>query len=61
MDGTCSAHEVVRTAYKMWLESLTERNTRKPRCKWEGKITIDFIIIGYGGVDWIHLAKDRDR
>jgi hypothetical protein len=28
---------------------------------WEDNIKIDLREIGFGDVDWIHLAQDRDR
>jgi hypothetical protein len=33
----------------------------KPRSRWEHHIKIDLTEIGWGGVDWIHLAEDRDQ
>jgi hypothetical protein len=33
----------------------------RPRSKWEDNIGMDFREIGWEGVDWIHLAQDRDR
>jgi hypothetical protein len=32
-----------------------------PRCRWEDNIEMDLREIGFGDVDWIHLAQDRDR
>jgi hypothetical protein len=32
----------------------------KPRCRWEDSIKLDLGEIGWSGVDWIHLAEDRD-
>jgi hypothetical protein len=32
----------------------------RPRRRWEDGIKMDFREIGLGGVDWIHLAQDRD-
>jgi hypothetical protein len=32
-----------------------------PRCKLEGNIKIDLRRIACGGMDWIHLAQDRDQ
>jgi hypothetical protein len=29
--------------------------------RWEDNIKMDFREIGFGDVDWIHLAQDRDR
>jgi hypothetical protein len=31
------------------------------RCRWEDNIKIDLREIGFGDVDWINLAQDRDR
>jgi hypothetical protein len=32
-----------------------------PRRRWEDNIKIDLREIGFGDVDWIHLAQDMDR
>jgi hypothetical protein len=37
-----------------------KRPLRRPRCQWEDNITVDIREIGWWGVDWIHLAQDRD-
>jgi hypothetical protein len=33
----------------------------RPRHRWEDNIKMDLREIGFGDVDWIHLAQDRDR
>jgi hypothetical protein len=33
----------------------------RPRYRWEDNIKIDLWEIGFGDVDWINLAQDRDR
>jgi hypothetical protein len=33
----------------------------RPRRKWEDGIRMDLREIGWGSVDWIQLAQDRDR
>jgi hypothetical protein len=33
----------------------------RPRRRWEDNIKMDLTEIGFGDVDWIHLAQDRDR
>jgi hypothetical protein len=38
-----------------------ERPLGRPRRRWEDGIKMDFREIGWGGVEWIHLAQDRDR
>jgi hypothetical protein len=37
-----------------------ERQLGRPRCTWED-IKIDLQEVGYGGMNWIELAQDRDR
>jgi hypothetical protein len=39
-----------------WKKSFGRRGRR-----WESNIKIDRAEIGFGSVDWIHLAQDRDR
>ena len=31
-----------------------------PRRSWENNIKMDFQEVGYGGMDWIKLAHERD-
>jgi hypothetical protein len=39
-----------------------KRPLERPRCRWEDVIKMDLRKIGCGvGVEWIHLAQDRDR
>jgi hypothetical protein len=33
----------------------------RPRLRWEGNIKVDLREIGWGGMDWIDLAQDRDQ
>jgi hypothetical protein len=33
----------------------------RPRRRWEDDIKIDLREVGWGGMDWINLAQDRDR
>jgi hypothetical protein len=52
-----------RKVYKV-LEGMPEgkRPHGRPRSRWEYGIRMDLREIGLGGgVDWIRLAKDRDR
>jgi hypothetical protein len=34
---------------------------RRPRRRWEDNIKMDVREVGWGGMDWISLAQDRDR
>jgi hypothetical protein len=33
----------------------------RPRCRWDDNIKINLREIGWGGMDWIDLAQDRDQ
>jgi hypothetical protein len=33
----------------------------RPRRRWVDSINMDLREIGWDGVDWIHLAQDRDQ
>jgi hypothetical protein len=33
----------------------------RPRRRWEDRVKMDIREIGWGGVEWIHLAQDMDR
>jgi hypothetical protein len=37
------------------------RLLRRPRHRWEDNIKMDLQEMGWGGMDWIGLAEDRDR
>jgi hypothetical protein len=38
-----------------------KRRLGRPRCKWVDNIRMDLGEVGWGDVDWIGLAKDRNR
>jgi hypothetical protein len=51
----------VRGAYNILVGRLEGRRPRgRPKRRWEDNIKIDLWEIGFGDVDWIHLAQDRD-
>jgi hypothetical protein len=51
-----------RNAYRLLVEQLEgKRPPGRPRCRWVDNIRLDLGEIGWGGVDWIGLAQDRDR
>jgi hypothetical protein len=51
-----------RNAYKIFVgKSEGKRPLGRPRCRWEVNNTIDLRETGWGGVDLIHLAQDRDQ
>jgi hypothetical protein len=51
------------TRIDYWWESQRggRRPLRRPRCKWVDNIRKDLGAVGWGDVDWIGLAKDRNR
>jgi hypothetical protein len=38
-----------------------ERPLERPRRRWEDGLKMDLREIGWGSVEWIHLAQDRDH
>jgi hypothetical protein len=44
-----------------WWESQRERPLGRPRRRWVDNIKMDLLEMGWGGVDWIGLAQDRDK
>jgi hypothetical protein len=62
MGGARSTHGEVRNAYKMLVgKPEGKRSLGRRRHRWENNIRVDLKEIGWEGVDWIHLAQDRDR
>jgi hypothetical protein len=52
----------VRDAYNILVgKPEGRRPLGSPRCRWEDNIKMDITEIGFGDVDWIHLAQDGDR
>jgi hypothetical protein len=45
----------------LWGKPEGKRPFGIPWHRWEGNIKIDFHEVGCEGVDWIELARDRDR
>jgi len=38
-----------------------KRPLGRPRRRWENNIKLDLEEVGCGGMDWIELARDKDR
>jgi hypothetical protein len=38
-----------------------KRSLGTPSQRWKNNIKMDFVEVGWGGVDWIGLAQDRDK
>jgi hypothetical protein len=51
-----------RNAYRLLVgKPEGKRPLGRPRRRWADNIKIDLLEIGWGGVDWIGLAQDRDK
>jgi hypothetical protein len=62
LGGECSTNGEKRNAYRL-LEGKPEgqRPLGRQRRKWLNNIRMDLVEVGWGDVDWIGLAKDRNR
>jgi hypothetical protein len=62
MGGACSTDGDKRNAYRILMgKPEGNRPLGRPRRRWEDNIKMDLREIGWGGVDWIDLAQDRDQ
>jgi hypothetical protein len=51
-----------RKTYRLLVGKPEEKETtRKTRCRWVDSIRMDVGEVGWGDVDWIGLAEDRNR
>jgi hypothetical protein len=51
-----------RNAYRILVgEPEGKRPLGRPRRRWVDNIKIDLREIGWGGMDWVDLSKDRDQ
>jgi hypothetical protein len=54
--------EEKRTAYRLLVGNQEgKRPLGRPRCMWVANIRMDHGEVGWGDVDWIGLAQDRNR
>ena len=62
MGGACSTYGERRCAYRV-LVGICEgmRPPRRSEHRWGDNIKMDLPEVGYGGMDWVDLAQDRDR
>jgi hypothetical protein len=62
MGGACSTNGEKRNAYRLLARKPEGRRPReRPRGRWVYNIKMDLVDVGWGDVDWIGLAQDRDR
>jgi hypothetical protein len=52
----------IRNAYKVLIgEPEGRKPLGKPRRRWKGDTRMDVWEMGWEGVNWIHVAQDRNR
>jgi hypothetical protein len=62
MGGPCSTNGEKRNAYRLLVgKPEGKRPLGRPRHGWVHNIRMDLGEVGWGDVDWIGLAKDRNR
>jgi hypothetical protein len=62
MGGPCSTNGEKRNAYRLWVgKPEGKRPLGRPRRRWVDNIRMDLGEVGWGDVDWIGVAQDRDR
>jgi hypothetical protein len=62
MGRTFSLNGEKRNAYRILVgKPEGKRQLGKPRRKWVDNIKMDLRRIGWGGMNWIDLAQDRDQ
>jgi hypothetical protein len=60
--GRACSMRGMRTACSILVGKLERKiPPRRPRCRWEDNFRIDVGEVWWEGVDWIHLAQDRDN
>jgi len=60
--GHVAHMEERRCVYTVLVRKAVEKRTLgRPRRRWEDNNIMDLEEAGFGGMDWIELAQDRDR
>jgi hypothetical protein len=57
----CGAHGRGEKCIQHFGWEAWRRPLGRPRRRWEDNIRMDLGAVGFGDVDWIHLAQDMDR
>jgi hypothetical protein len=62
MGGACSTNGEKRNAYRLLVGNPEGRiPLGRPRRRWVDNIRMNLAEVGWGDVDWIDLAQDRNR
>jgi hypothetical protein len=59
--GQVACVEEMRNASEVWLGNLEGRDHSEDMDVWEDYVRMDLEEMGWEGVDWMHLAQDRDQ
>jgi hypothetical protein len=60
-EGHVARVEEMRNACTVMVEKREGKRALSPRRRWEDNIRMNLREIGWEGVDWIHLAQDREQ
>jgi hypothetical protein len=61
MGGSCSTYGGKRNVYRLFGKPEGKRPLGRPRRRWVDDIRMDLGEVGWGDVDWIGPAQDRNR
>jgi len=62
MCGACSTHGRDQKHLQfLVVKPETKRPLGRPRCRWQDNIRMELSEVGREGVEWMHLAQDRDQ
>jgi hypothetical protein len=62
INGACSMDGEKRDVCRLFMRKLVgKRPLGRPRCRWVDNVRMDLGKMGWGDVDWIGLAQDRNR
>jgi hypothetical protein len=62
MGGSCSTNGEKRNAYRLLVgKPEGKRPLGRPKRRWVDNIRMDLGEVGWGDVDWISLAQERDK
>jgi hypothetical protein len=62
MGGACNTNEGKKNECRLLVgKPKGRRPLERARRRWVDNIKMDLLDIGWGGVDWIGLAQDRDK
>jgi hypothetical protein len=62
MGMACITNGENKNAYRILVgKPQGKRPLGRPKRKWEDNIKMDLREVGWGGMDWVDLAQDRDQ